>query len=76
MPNPIDPTPYITLSVRGHRPRIGKERRVHLSSATVDPSTKATIIGWMAKLGASQGITTDRVVRFAKAKGFPPKAKK
>jgi hypothetical protein len=73
---PIDPTPFITLSSRGHRPRIGKEPRVHMSSATVDPTTKAAIIGWMAQLGASQGVVTDSVVRFAKSKGFPPKAKK
>jgi len=63
----------ISLSTRGHRPRIGTEPRVHLSSTTVDPQTKAQIVKWIAEMGATQGVVLDSLVAFGVKKGFPKK---
>jgi hypothetical protein len=64
---------FIALSTRGHRPRIGTEPRVHLSSTTVDPQTKAQIVKWIAETGATQGVVLDSLVAFGVKKGFPKK---
>jgi hypothetical protein len=48
-------TSFPTLAARGHRPRIGKEPRVLLSSTTVDPLTKSTLADWQAQTGRNLG---------------------
>ena len=69
-------TSFPTLAARGHRPRIGKEPRVLLSSTTVDPLTKSTLADWQAQTGHNLGGVLDASVAFAKAKGFPRAAHK
>lgn len=64
-------TSFPALAARGHRPRIGKDPRVLLSSTTVDPLTKSTLAGWQADTGRNLGGVLDASVNFAKAKGFP-----
>jgi hypothetical protein len=69
-------TSFPTLAARGHRPRIGKEPRVLLSSTTVDVSTKLHLGLWQIETGHNLGGVLDASVAFAKAKGFPRAAHK
>jgi len=62
---------FPALAARGHRPRIGKEPRVLLSSTTVDPLTKSTLADWQRDTGHNLGGVLDASVSFAKSKGFP-----
>lgn len=67
----IDPTPFITITPRGHRPRLGaKLARVPLGGARVAPATAAKLAAWMAQIGKSRGITLDLLVTFADENGF------
>jgi len=75
MTKQIDASPFLSLAPRGHRPRIGTEPRVHLSSTTVDPQTKAQIVKWIAEMGATQGVVLDSLVSFGVNKGFPKNKK-
>lgn len=72
----IDASSFLSLAVRGHRKRIGKEPRVHLSSTTVDVQTKAQIVKWVADMGATQGVVLDKLTEFGSANGFLQKAKR
>ena len=64
-------TPSLSLAVRGHRKCFGAEPRVHLSSTTVDPQTKAQIVRWIAEMGHTQGLVLDALVQFGSEEGFP-----
>jgi hypothetical protein len=64
-------TSFPALAARGHRPRIGKEPRVLLSSTTVDVSTKLHLGLWQIETGHNLGGVLDASVAFAKSKGFP-----
>lgn len=63
--------PLIPLARRGHRPRLGKERRVLLASTTVDPKTKEILASWQAQTDHNLGGVLDASVAFAGAAGFP-----
>lgn len=71
MPHSIDPTPFITITPRGHRPRLGvKLARVPLGGARVTAATAGRLTAWMAQLGKSRGITLDLLATFADENGF------
>lgn len=74
--NHTTPDPFVSIAARGHRPRIGKEPRLHLSSTTVDDSTLNNIHLWMAMGKVKQGILIDRLVTFAALHNFPATLKK
>lgn len=72
----IDATPFIDITRHGHRPFIGKEKRVTLTSSTVEPVTLRQLNDWMVALDVSRGILLDQLTAFAVAHGFVKPAKK
>lgn len=73
--NHTTPDPFLSIATRGHRPRLGKEPRVLISSTTVDPKTRDQIQAWMKRTGLKQGVLMDRLITFATARRFLRPAK-
>jgi predicted transcriptional regulator len=58
----IDPTEFIDIMPRGHRPRAGKELRVCFTSCTVTPETLRALNRLANDLDVSRGKMLDRLI--------------